>query len=277
MRYTVRLVGAFFALSVFWLAATSRAGEDGQDQPRKQARAERLAKMRAQAELFQFSLVAKDQKARLKSEPVFRYDDQPRGFVDATLWVWEVDDLPVAIAKVEDIRVGRAIRWQFCMASLWADRIRMTGPGAHRWTAKQPGLKFSSIPNGPLPSESKSVRLQQMKTLARRFSAVLTESAQGDRQEMRLLPTPILRYASKTTGLVDAALFSLAANGTNPDTLILIALQQSAGTDKPVWQYVVVPMTYAAVSVLLDDREVWKKGFGVGASTFFHYSIAQGK
>ncbi len=157
----------------------------------------------------------------------------------------------------------------------------MTGPGTRRWTARQPGLKFSSIPNSPLPSESKRVRLRQMKTLARRFSAVLTESAQGDRQEMRLLPSPILRYASKTTGLVDAALFSLAANGTNPDTLILIALQQSAGTDKPVWQYVVVPMTYAAVSVLLDDREVWKKGFRVGANTFFanwfYYAIAQGQ
>ncbi len=37
--------------------------------------------------------------AVLHPKPVFRYSDQPRFFYDATLWVWTVDGLPVAMQK----------------------------------------------------------------------------------------------------------------------------------------------------------------------------------
>ncbi|GEM_PF-2535746 len=69
--------------------------------------------------------------AVLHPKPVFRYSDQPRFFYDATLWVWTVDGLPVAMQKIEvtDLVSGvegkpKIPKWVHCFTSLSPDLVK---------------------------------------------------------------------------------------------------------------------------------------------------------
>ena len=75
-------------------------------------------------------------------------------------------------------------------------------------------------------------------------------------QEMRLLATPIHRYADAGSGLQDGMIFGLTTNGTNPDMAIVI--ESRGKKDSPFeWKYGIVKMTIAEVHVRLDRKEVW--------------------
>src|SRR4029450_9998270 len=43
---------------------------------------------------------------KLNDKPVFRYDDQPRRFIDATMWVWTDQGRPMAFQKIEAVEYG---------------------------------------------------------------------------------------------------------------------------------------------------------------------------
>ena len=63
---------------------------------REARRAELLKQMKALAEASDVRLAADDRPATLVTSPVFRYDDQPRRFIDATMWIWTEGARPVA-------------------------------------------------------------------------------------------------------------------------------------------------------------------------------------
>ena len=103
--------------------------------------------------------------------------------------------------------------------------------------------------------------------LARRFSATIVEPATEDREEMRILPRPIHRYASPEAGVIDGAVFGLMTSGTNPGALVMLELRRS-GSANPVWQYGIAGMTACAITVTLDSKEVWSKHFSKGPAPF---------
>src|SRR5262245_49659628 len=84
------------SLLMLWVLATTvsprLAADDPTPEPKglKREREARLEKMRALAGQFDVTSAAADETTRfdLRGEPLFRYSDQPRGFVDATLWAW---------------------------------------------------------------------------------------------------------------------------------------------------------------------------------------------
>ena len=69
-------------------------------------RSARLASMKTLAAQFvmKSARAGDKQPFELHPDPIFRYSDQPRGFVDATLWSWGPPGStgrPAAIAKIE--------------------------------------------------------------------------------------------------------------------------------------------------------------------------------
>jgi len=264
-RTAKRLMFALAALPVFSFGDEPR----GVPEQTEKGREQRLEAMRAQAAAFEVSFIEKGGEARLNSAPVFRYDDQPRGFVDATLWVWEVDGVPVAIGKVEDclnISNGRPY-WQYCFTSMSSGRIQVSHPDIEPWRANGPGLTFAEIPDGPVAASSPAARLRQMKSMAQRFSASLVRVK--DKQEQRLLPTPVHRFIDKSSGVTDGAIFSLTTNGTSPTILLPIVLQQSNDESTTAWKYAIACMTADAATVRLDERTVWEKEMTYRPRTFF--------
>jgi hypothetical protein len=229
----------------------------------KKEREGRLVEMREQAGEFAVVRHAgeKDERVALHGEPLMRYSDQPRGFVDATLWCWKAQGRPVALGKVEmGVNAGGVPFWMHCVASLDDVSIDIALGGVSRLRTTNAGLVLQKLPHGPVPENKSTARLRQMKELVARFAATIFANDRDKRelvpQEMRLLPSPVHRYSDEAKGIRDGIIFALTTNGTNPDVLIVIELRPEGNLPNE-WTYGIVNMTSADVNLRLDDREVW--------------------
>jgi hypothetical protein len=92
-----------------------------------------------------------------------------------------------------------------------------------------------------------------MKDLARRFTVRGSEGT-NRREELRLMPQPVHRYADAESGLEDGAIFGFGS-GTNPNCLLLIELRREHQV--PEWHYGFVGMSAESLRARLDEREVW--------------------
>ena len=73
--------------------------------------------------------------------------------------------------------------------------LTATRNGAVRWSPRTPGVVFKPVPEAPRPARSLAQRTRQMRELAAGFRASDDFKANGW-TELRLLPTPILRYGA---------------------------------------------------------------------------------
>lgn len=235
--------------------------KNSRTEAKKRQREKQLRKMRTRAGETKVFMLDDNQRTTVKPvpEPIFRYSDQPRLILDATLWVWGKPGRPIALQKVELYRRPQGQQqWLYCMASLSEELIEAEWRDGKQWSAKKPGIKLQPLPNGPKPANSKTGRLFQLKKNAQRFSATINDTARRDgKQELRLLPRPIYRYSDPESGLQDGAIFSFATNGTNPAALLLIELHQR-GSSALTWRYGLTGMTSVTLSVRLDQKEVWR-------------------
>jgi hypothetical protein len=153
------------------------AGEDPSPEPEalKHEREARLQKMRALAGQFGITSAAVNEPTQfdLRGEPLFRYSDQPRGFVDATLWAWGPPGRPMAVAKVEAALNGKVPYWQFCVASLADHPLRIDFADQRKLSTPRAGLTLRAFPDAPQPAARPAPRQRQMKDLAARFDATI--------------------------------------------------------------------------------------------------------
>jgi hypothetical protein len=239
-------------LAAVWCVAAGSMLMAQEDQDTEDSLAEeRLAAMRDQIQSIDVLDRDGDQapKFELRPEPVFRYSDNVRQFPDASAWLWHASGRPVAFCKLERILGTAGDRCQYCFVSL-SDRL-MTAQWSDRfeWEARKPGLAWSPVPQARPARANESGRLSQMREMARRFEATIANPTTERSEEMRLLSTPLARYAAEDHGVTDGALFGLASQGTNPDALLLIELVQRDGNDQ--WRYALVGATGDAVEVRL--------------------------
>ena len=217
--------------------------------------AERLENMRRRAQHTQVFVVDdhRREEVKMRAEPVFRYADQPRGIVDATLWVWGEPGRPVALQKVE-YYPPTPTNWTYCLASLSSGLVAADWRGGRHWTATKPGVDMRNLEDGPEPSTTKTGRMRQMRDIARRFTVKGSEGTNRGEQ-LRLISQPIHRYADGKADLEDGAIFGFGS-GTNPNCLLLVELRGS-GEPNERWQYGLVGMSAESLRAKLDDREVW--------------------
>src|SRR5207302_6635128 len=114
------------------------------------------------------ALTAGNRPAQLVATPVFRFDDQPRRILDATLWVWTDGARPVAFEKIEAIERTEP-RWSHCFTSLAPERLAVQWRQQRRFESTEPGIHFQ--PTGLPPVAGISERKRQMRELAREFVA----------------------------------------------------------------------------------------------------------
>ncbi|NQT13050.1 MAG: hypothetical protein HQ582_09900 [Planctomycetes bacterium] len=237
-----------------------RAGEEkraGDDRTEDEGE-KRLDGMRRRAQATQVHTLDAGEKTALElfSGPMFRYSDQPRLILDATLWGWGTRGRPLAMEKIEFCRRPQGQRqWFHCMTSLSQDLLEVQWPDGQRWSAREPAFELHALADGPNAAESEFRRLLQMKSTARRFSATLFEPV-PKREDLRLLTRPICRYTDPDSGLQDVAIFGFVANGTNPDLLLGIELHGESLSDS-AWKFGLARMTLAQLTVRLDGKEVW--------------------
>ena len=219
---------------------------------------ELLTAMRARAEATEVQAVDPMDDLRFVPRPVFRYDDQPRGFVDGTLWIWTTKDgRPAAFQKIEAMERDGPPRWNYCFASFSLGRLSAHWPGGRRFESTEPAIAFQRLPGAAAPADGKLRWGLSARGLARMFSAEIRDAATGDREQMRLLPRPIYEYEVSGIDTGRGAVFAFATYGTNPD--LLFALEsRTVGSGEPEWRYAVARMTNGGVTLLYDGREIWR-------------------
>jgi hypothetical protein len=123
------------------------------------------------------------------------------------------------------------------------------------WEPERPGVELKPISGAPKPGPTAVVRLKQMRTLAAQHS-VVADYGNMKKEDMRLLPAPVYRYASEKRGVTDGALFAFA-RGTDPEAFLMIEARE--GRDGVEWQYAFARFVgHASLRAVRDDREVWQ-------------------
>lgn len=254
------LVFCLGPLIVLATAAMPQAQEHttGKDDASKSKGDMLLAAMRAQAEQFTVEQTINDkaEEVPLCADPVFRYSDQPRGFVDATFWRWGKKGRPIVLVKVEACESDTHAFWQHCVVSLAEHPVEVKFSARPKLVVKKAGVELHALEKAPVPADRPAPRLRQMKLMAQRFAGTIIPQNAELKREMRRLPTPICRYNDEGGGLQDGVIFGLTTNGTNPDMLILIELRGQRGA-APKWHYGIAKVTYSEVHIRLDDKEIY--------------------
>jgi hypothetical protein len=120
------------------------------------------------------------------------------------------------------------------------------------WSIPAAGIQPQEIPGAPPPASLASLRLLQMRELAREFTAASVQD--GVERELRLLPQPIYRNAPGPQPTVDGALFTFVT-GTDPELMLLIDVRETAAG--PRWHYAAARFTDLSAKMWHKQSEVW--------------------
>jgi hypothetical protein len=224
----------------------------------------KVMRERATKTKLQFVEGDEDDTAVLNTQPLLYFTNEPHRIVGGSVWGWSSGGRPVAICKIEEYDRGRPDQtWLYCLASLSEKKIKVNWRDGESWAAKQAGLEIRDLPDGPPPAADERGRLRQMKELSRRFSANDFDPNGRGATQFRQLTQPLWRYSASDAGIVDGAVFATEGAGA----VYLIELHKEEGS-QPQWRYGVTAMSAWAVTIKLDEKEIWKKPFTAGPAPY---------
>ncbi|MDZ4686166.1 MAG: hypothetical protein SH850_13955 [Planctomycetaceae bacterium] len=235
------------------LAAFPAFAEDEQPAPPDIA-ARRMEAMKSRIDKINVSSADPAVPRRMHATPLFRYDDETRGYVDGTVWRLGDTGRPLAIvtAELHPHYLGSDARVVYDLLSLTDKRYTIRSADLAGWSPQGSAVAMQALPNGPAPAATPAARLAQIKQQARRFTGTqeVTELA-TQFVHLRLLPREIDRYTPSDDPHADGAIF-LLVNGRNPALVLLIE------TDGAKWQWGVGRLTLPSnLELHLDDVKVW--------------------
>jgi hypothetical protein len=189
----------------------------------------------------------------LREEPLFHWGNPARTGEDGVVFVWLLDGRPEVIGAIFTYRLGKFIHRKHEYHSLALGPLAAQYRGRRVWAPRIAGVAFQRVPDAPAPAATARLRLSQMKTLARNFSARM-EALQGEKFELRLLPQPLLRYEPKDQNILDGALFSFSL-GTDPEAILV--LEARVEDAHAAWQYAFARFHFVDLHASYNDQEVW--------------------
>ena len=233
------------------------------EEPSERRREKLLAQMRSLAEETKVQIDGEQPVAAESiKNPIFRYDDQPRRFIDATMWAWTNAGHPVAFQKIE-ARLHQNTsepQWGYCFTSVAADKLLVEWSAERNFRATEPGARWDLVPRAPAPAVRSNERKRQARSLARGFGGrILIDPKTNRSAEMRLFTTPLLEYDASPSGQWQGAVYGLEINGTNPDVLVLLQVREHE--EKPQWHFAAARMTTGGVTLNYQDQKVWEAEF----------------
>lgn len=212
-----------------------------------------IADFKADAKQYVMSLDARPKAVfQLREQPLLHWDNPARTGEDGAVFVWLLEGRPQVIGSVFTYRLPKVIRRKHEYHSLAAGPMTAIYHGARVWAPRTAGVSWQPVPSAPPVPPNPRGRLSQMKTLARNFSATL-ERRTGEKDELRLLPQPLLRYQGDDKK-ADGALFSFSL-GTDPEAILLLEAGLEGGS--PGWQFAFARYHFLDLRATYQGREVW--------------------
>ena len=210
--------------------------------------AARLAKIRDAAKAYTLKL---EHELKFQPEPLLRFDDPITKASQGAVYVW-IDDRsrPTVMASIYFQADGARVD-EFL--SLFGKGATAEFNGQLVWQPKEANVELTLVSGAAEVADTAALRLVQMRTLARKFTASVSDRRAG-RQELRLLTQPIHRYASPRDGLIDGGVFAFA-KGTNPEVLLII--EAIAAANETGWRIGWARMTSRECEVRDGENVVW--------------------
>jgi hypothetical protein len=170
-------------------------------------------------------------------------------------FLWLSAERPVGAVSISIRR--QPINSAYCeCSSFWPGSLECQRDGKPIWMPARGGVLQQPLGDSPQPAESKARRLAQMRDLARRFSVTTYRSEPEEANHLRLLATPIYRFAAEEDGIVDGGVFAFA-NATDPDSLLLLEAARDKLAATTYWRFSLARMSSQKAVVRLDDKEIW--------------------
>ncbi len=240
-----------------WISSFRRcaAAQDQLDEP--QVAAMRLAEMKAQAAAYAVLQDGGLQPLALHEGPLLRFSNPVGGVPDGIVVMWKDGQRPAVLAQVFQTKEGL---WIHECQSLAAAALSVRLGEKVVWSPRGAAPKFESLSGGPAAANTAARRLVQMKAIAAEFSAsddfkINSRDKETTRHELRLLPTPVYRYADSAAAVADGAVFAFV-HGTDPEVFLVLELRSNQAGESS-WHYTLAPMTCWAVQVSRGQTPVW--------------------
>lgn len=186
--------------------------------------------------------------AKRVSEPVLKYTNPLyEAQSDGVLLVWTIDSVPVTFASYS-IRHEKRVFKELAVCSETALQCKRDGNAV--WMPK-PVIKRTVFDTElPVPANER-LRLRTMKRLAQQFQS----------GKKRVLTTPLYRYESEKSGVIDGAVFTLS-DTNDPEILVIIEAFESPNQDSKGWRYTLARMNSQPQQVYLNGTLLWDlKGY----------------
>ncbi len=197
-----------------------------------------------------------DAQLKMEPEPVFRWTNHLGRRFYGDIYVWTYEGRPEVAASVTTIFTENVSTYTE-IQSLSTARPVLSRDEKLVWEPSVPGVKFEQDPGAPRPAATAATRMIQMRALAAQFS-VIAEYEREQKENLRLLGTPIYRYQSAAQGVADGALFAFT-KGTDPDAFLLI--EARGEQDAAQWQFAFARFNGSCtLRAVHKDIEVWHAG-----------------
>ena len=204
---------------------------------------------------------AGETRLEVQTKPVFAWTNPVGdGVQTGHIFVWTSGGRPEVIGTVFSLinseNHKRAVVHEFHTLSeskLFPERAPQA---SEVWLPERP-LNFQVLNELGPPDKAAVSRLRQMREIARSVNARTIESSEMKR-ELRLLTTPLMRYAPTAGSVVDGAIFAMvSSDGTDPELLLLIEACKTSTIGDLKWRFAAVRFSDKDLEVERDTQIVW--------------------
>lgn len=173
--------------------------------------------------------------------------------VYGNVYVWTDQDVPAAVASIfKFVRPKDDVTSEF--HSLATVPIRAAVGTKNVWNPRRRGITYNQLKEVANVANRKSLRLAQMRSIARRFRAE-REDPNGNLTQLRFLPNPVFEYTSDVKGVLAGAIFAFV-DQTDPEVWLILEARQSENGDR-AWHYALARMNTRRLKVHFRDEEVF--------------------
>lgn len=241
------LVAVLLSVTIGALAAVAQS-LDETDAAQKLSEL-RLEKMRDR--VAGLSVTGRDGKpAGFTYEPAWRFDDNPRGIVDASMWILGKSGRPSAVLALE-FYDNDTVMYELTSNDEPPKSVRGVD---WEWKPQDQPFDWTKIPAKEAPGETAKLRQDQLKLLLGEFSA--SEEFNDQVHQLRILPRPIYEYEDASRGILSGALFVIA-NGKNAEILMFVEARAKTDEEPAHWVAGFSRLATASLDVKYAKEDFW--------------------
>jgi hypothetical protein len=260
VRRHLFLLGTLFSLSLVApaMADDSSRPQDGTANDRTAAEAKEAAdRATEETRLWKIVLEDRDQTAAVVEKSAgLRWSWSNDGRYYGGVYIYTANRRPVAIMQF--FQWFEPIQGVYFSGTSLSD-VPMTATREERvmWSPRKNDIEIRDVPETPAPENTPAARLAQMRRIAEKFQfEVVDKRVTVARRQLRFLPRPIFRFAEKTDGVFDGAIFAYVATSNDPAAMVILEAVRTENESR--WRYGIPSAWSFAAKATFDEKTIWE-------------------